>query len=169
MYEQIKKLADEAMALQNKDRMDAALRDISVVCGGQLADSVALGSCELKVTQRNERPVDAIARMAHEVNRAYCAAIGDDSQPAWEDAPDWQRQSAISGVMAHMEGDLTPEQSHESWMAQKAADGWIYGPVKDAEKKEHPCFLPYAELPPEQRVKDYLFRAIVQLAKGGAK
>lgn len=32
MYQQIKQLADEALALQNKDRMDAALRDISALC-----------------------------------------------------------------------------------------------------------------------------------------
>jgi hypothetical protein len=32
MYQQIKKLADEALALQNKDRMDAALREISGLC-----------------------------------------------------------------------------------------------------------------------------------------
>lgn len=32
MYQQIKKLADEAVALQNKDRMDAALREISALC-----------------------------------------------------------------------------------------------------------------------------------------
>ena len=33
MYQQIKRLADEALALQNKDRMDAALREISALCG----------------------------------------------------------------------------------------------------------------------------------------
>lgn len=32
MYKQIKALADEAIALQNKDRMDAALREISGIC-----------------------------------------------------------------------------------------------------------------------------------------
>lgn len=32
MYDQIKQLADEALALQNKDSMDAALRKISVLC-----------------------------------------------------------------------------------------------------------------------------------------
>lgn len=32
MYEQIKKLADEALAIQNKDRMDAALRQIGAMC-----------------------------------------------------------------------------------------------------------------------------------------
>ena len=43
----------------------------------------------------------------------------------------------------------------------KADEGWKYGPVKDADKKEHPCFLPYHNLPLEQRMKDYLFGAIV--------
>jgi DNA-binding SARP family transcriptional activator len=32
MYEQIKQLADDALAVQNKDRMDAALREISALC-----------------------------------------------------------------------------------------------------------------------------------------
>lgn len=32
MHTEIKKLADEALALQNKDRMDAALREISALC-----------------------------------------------------------------------------------------------------------------------------------------
>jgi hypothetical protein len=30
--------------------------------------------------------LEQIARVAHEVNRAYCQALGDQSQPAWEDA-----------------------------------------------------------------------------------
>jgi hypothetical protein len=32
MYEKIKTLADEAIALQNKNRMDAVLREISALC-----------------------------------------------------------------------------------------------------------------------------------------
>jgi hypothetical protein len=103
-----------------------------------------------------------IARVAHEVNRAYCQAIGDDSQPSWAEAPDWQRISAISGVAFHLTNpDATPEGSHEKWLEQKRADGWRYGPTKNPETKEHPCFVSYGELPPEQRAKDYLFRAVV--------
>lgn len=105
-----------------------------------------------------------IARVAHEVNRVYCASIGDHSQPAWEDAPQWQKESAIAGVDFHLANpDATPENSHESWLAQKQADGWKFGPVKDPEKKEHPCFVPYLELPVEQRSKDYLFRGVVHI------
>jgi hypothetical protein len=33
--------------------------------------------------------------------------------------------------------------------------------VKDPEKKEHPCFVPYESLPAEQQAKDHLFKGIV--------
>ena len=107
--------------------------------------------------------VTRIAKQAHEVNRAYCASLGDYSQPSWEDAPDWQKDSAINGVRAHLADPLmTPDQSHKSWMAQKEAEGWKYGPVKDPEKKEHPCMVEYIDLPVEQRTKDYLFKGVVE-------
>lgn len=102
-----------------------------------------------------------IARIAHEVNRAYCEAMGDDSQPTWENAPAWQRESALLGVELHTSGDHGPEASHESWMAQKVADGWKYGPEKNPEIKEHPCMVPFSELPKEQQAKDFLFRGVV--------
>jgi hypothetical protein len=106
-------------------------------------------------------PVE-IARVCHEVNRAYCQALGDTSQVAWEQAPEWQRQSAIVGVEFNLANpDAPPSASHDSWLAEKTRDGWKYGPVKDADKKEHPCFVPYDELPVEQKAKDYLFKATV--------
>ena len=111
-----------------------------------------------------ESIVEHVAAVAHEANRSYCEALGDESQVAWMDAPDWQRESAKNGVRFHVETvDAGPASSHESWLAKKAADGWKYGPVKDAEKREHPCFLPYDELPDDQKAKDSLFIAVVDL------
>lgn len=111
-----------------------------------------------------------IAKVCHEANRAYCESIGDNSQPKWEDAPDWQRQSAENGVKFNQANpDVPPSASHDSWLAEKAANGWKFGPVKDPEKKEHPCFVPYAELPIEQRRKDALFKAIVGALSGDEK
>ena len=108
---------------------------------------------------------EEVAQICHEANRAYCLAIGDDSQLPWEECPDWQKESALMGVDLHASGeDHGPEVSHESWMAQKLADGWVYGEVKDAEKKEHPCIVPFADLPVEQQAKDYIFAAIVRTA-----
>lgn len=111
--------------------------------------------------------IEQVARVCHEANRAYCQTIGDDSQPTWDQAPQWQKDSAINGVKFHVAhlsaGDRpSPSASHESWMKQKADEGWKFGPVKDAAKKEHPCFVPYNELPLDQRMKDYVFAAIAE-------
>jgi hypothetical protein len=123
----------------------------------------------LREQMHGAHPLDAIARVCHEVNREYCRALGDDSQPSWEDAPEWQRASARMGVDLHLMGDFGPEASHISWLKQKEAEGWKYGPVKDADKKEHPCYVPYDELPPEQQAKDYIFRAIVHALRPRAE
>lgn len=106
---------------------------------------------------------EAIARVCHEVNRAYCASLGDTSQASWEDAPEWQRKSAITGVEFTLANpNAKPSNSHESWLAEKERDGWKLGPVKDPIAKEHPCFVPYEQLPAEQKAKDYLFQAVVR-------
>ena len=103
-----------------------------------------------------------IAHTCHEINRAFCNSIGDTSQPKWDDAPDWQKSSAVAGVKFHLDNpDAKPSDSHDSWLKVKLADGWVYGPVKDADKKTHPCIVPYTELAPEQKSKDYLFIAVV--------
>ena len=109
--------------------------------------------------------VEKAARIAHEVNRVYCHSIGDDSQPTWENAPEWQKQSAIEGITLHWKvlaegGIVPPAASHESWLREKRRTGWKYGPVKDAGRKEHPCCVPYDELPMDQKRKDYLFGAV---------
>jgi hypothetical protein len=106
--------------------------------------------------------IQEIAMVAHEVNRAYCVATGDDSQVDWFDAPVWQRESAILGVYAIFTGRVSsPSESHSSWLRQKEKDGWVYGPVKDVEAKKHPCMVSYDELPIEQKVKDALFFTLV--------
>jgi hypothetical protein len=107
------------------------------------------------------KPTD-IAKVSHETNRAYCQVLSDYSQPSWETAPEWQRISAIKGVEFHLANPGSqPSHSHEEWLKEKEATGWKYGPVKDPEKKEHPCFVPYDKLPPAQKIKDDLFVAIV--------
>ena len=81
----------------------------------------------------------------------------------WCDAPSWQRESAIKGVEYTINNiDATPEDSHENWMKQKIEDGWVFGSVKDAKLKEHPCMVDYDKLPTEQRSKDYIYQAIVK-------
>jgi len=110
--------------------------------------------------------IEQIAKVAHELNKAYCESIGDTSQPTWEDAPEWQKSSAVNGVKFHLENPTAgPSASHDSWLKQKEEEGWKYGEVKDPEKKEHPCFVPYEKLPTEQKAKDYIFRQVIHSLK----
>jgi hypothetical protein len=128
----------------------------------------------LSILEQGERYVESfggdvalkvreIAKVTHEVNKAYCEAIGDFSQVPWEQAADWQKESAIKGVTAVLDGTAnSPEEQHAAWSAEKVATGWMFGEVKDAEAKTHPCLVPYEQLPQAQKVKDFLFRAVIK-------
>lgn len=106
--------------------------------------------------------IEHIAKLAHEANAAYCRSLGDNSQPPWENAPEWQKKSAINGVLFHIENPLAAAQtSHENWFKQKQEEGWHYGPEKDAERKTHPCMVPFGDLPVHQQIKDHIFRSVV--------
>jgi hypothetical protein len=104
---------------------------------------------------------ERIAWTAHEANRAVQAQNGDDmpSLP-WICEPRSLRRTAVAGVRRVLTG-LTPEQNHEHWLADKLAQGWSYGNIKDPEKKTHPCMVPWADLPASEKRKARLFHAIV--------
>lgn len=96
-----------------------------------------------------------IATVCYAANKAWNDLRGEDTLPF-----DEVRDSIIDGVRGAREGN-TPEQSHENWLAFKVEHGWVYGERKDPVAKTHPLMVPYGDLPPEQRVKDDLFLAIV--------
>lgn len=103
-----------------------------------------------------------IARVCHEVNKAYCESMGQVAK-SWEEAPEWQKSSAIKGVAYHLENPLSrPADSHEAWLKLKLKEGWRYGDLKNEEERTHPCILPYEKLPMREQTKDYLFIAVVR-------
>ena len=106
--------------------------------------------------------IEDVARVAHEVNLAYCQSIGDYSHVEWDKAPQWQRDAAIRGVEIHLKDNLTPDVSHKQWMFGMIADGWTFGQQKDPEAKKHPCLVHYPYLPREQQIKDHIFVAVVR-------
>jgi len=46
------------------------------------------------------------------------------------------------------------ENAHENWAQERMAQGWQHGPRRDDDKKQHPCLVPYADLPDSERVYD---------------
>ncbi|MBR6789802.1 MAG: Ryanodine receptor Ryr [Oscillospiraceae bacterium] len=53
--------------------------------------------------------------------------------------------------------------THEIWAAGRVAEGWHWGPVRDDVRKEHPCLVPYDELPESE--KDYDRRTSMETLK----
>ncbi len=109
---------------------------------------------------------EQVAKLCHEANAEFCRAHGDTSQQIWEMAPAWQRESAINGVKLHLANPGLPDSaSHEAWMDEKLSHGWVFGELKDTEKKTHPCLVPFDQLPLMQQRKDALFKAIVEACR----
>jgi hypothetical protein len=119
----------------------------------------------LNVVEKQLDPERVIncAIACHEANKAWCEANGDNSQKHWEQAEEWQQKSAIAGVMFKLKNVMArPEDQHNAWCESKTNEGWVYGEVKDADKKTHPCLVPYDQLPEFQKTKDKLFVQTVE-------
>lgn len=102
------------------------------------------------------------AMACHQANKVFCEANGDNSQKDWDEAEQWQKDSAIKGVQFRIDNpNAGHDAQHNSWMQEKLDQGWVYGEVKDADKKTHPCIVAFENLPLFQQKKDALFCAIV--------
>jgi RyR domain len=124
--------------------------------------AVSSGSDTLDGMEPNDSNIILlIAAACHQQNRLYCLMLGDSSQVHWDDAPQWQRDSALEGVR-HALQDPRPEASHQRWVDKKTAEGWSYGPIKDPDKKLHPCLVPFGDLSAVQQRKDIIFIEMVQ-------
>jgi len=44
--------------------------------------------------------------------------------------------------------------AHDIWARQRLADGWRFGVERNDQRKEHPCLVPYDELPESERQYD---------------
>ena len=50
--------------------------------------------------------------------------------------------------------ELMAENVHDVWAQTRMEQGWTYGPKRDDAQKKHPCLVPYAELPEEEKLYD---------------
>ena len=43
---------------------------------------------------------------------------------------------------------------HEVWAQSRMEQGWTYGPERNDQLKQHPCLVPYEELPEVEKAYD---------------
>ena len=43
---------------------------------------------------------------------------------------------------------------HEVWAQSRMEQGWTYGPERNDQLKQHPCLVPYEQLPEEEKAYD---------------
>jgi hypothetical protein len=107
------------------------------------------------------------AKVAHEVNRAYCESMGDDSHVPWAEAPDDHKGIVIKAVQDIASNpSISVAESHALWCRHRKQDGWVYGNEYDFAKRIDPCIVPYNDLPEERRTVDALFGAAVRVVLG---
>jgi hypothetical protein len=127
MYQKIKALADEAIALQNKTRMDAVLREISALCNPELRRQLA--DAELLVSA----PTGFRRLTAEQFEAAEAAQHKSRNDPALGDGYEMKiygtakTYDSEAEMIADIQGapspvfPLTPEQQvrHEARQAAK--------------------------------------------------
>jgi RyR domain-containing protein len=50
--------------------------------------------------------------------------------------------------------ELLARNVHDVWAQERLAQGWTYGPARDDSKKQHPCLVPYEQLPESEKQYD---------------
>lgn len=50
--------------------------------------------------------------------------------------------------------ELLAKNAHEVWARQRLAEGWRYGAERSDARKEHPCLVPYEQLPESEKEYD---------------
>ena len=103
-----------------------------------------------------------IAEVRHIGWVAYQIAVGQEYN---EKINNDQMDSLLDGIeYLDANPDTTPEENHNNWMRMKESQGWVYGPVKDFEKKTHPDLVLFHGLPEVEQRKDINDAVIHKLA-----
>ena len=50
--------------------------------------------------------------------------------------------------------EFLAKNTHDIWAQQRIAEGWQYGAERNDERKEHPCLIPYEDLPESEKEYD---------------
>lgn len=113
--------------------------------------------------------IEIITQTVHAAIRAWAKALDGRDMPAWDDAPQWMRDSTMESVQFVLDHpDAGPGAQHRQWMEQKQKAGWTFAPTRDDELKYHPSLIPFEDLPLSEQKKDRLVCAIVMALRDEA-
>jgi ryanodine receptor 2 len=65
---------------------------------------------------------------------------------------DTSRVTLDEGILELTE--LLARNVHDIWAHRRLSDAWRFGPRRDDAKKEHPCLVPYEDLPESEKEYD---------------
>lgn len=60
---------------------------------------------------------------------------------------------ALSGELQTLT-ELLAKNAHEVWARTRLEQGWSYGEKRDDARKQHPCLVPYEDLPENEKTFD---------------
>jgi len=104
------------------------------------------------------------ARRCHEVCRKFDELSGIEGIRPWEELEASEQGYIVEAVIALRSGGVNASRAHDVWVDRMIKDGWIYGKTLNEEAMTHPDLIDYRSLPPYQKTKDKLFKAIAKQA-----
>ena len=75
--------------------------------------------------------------------------MNDKYTPMPIDTSDITLPEELDILIEHMSRNV-----HEVWAKNRISQGWQYGKQRNDDFKQHPCLVPYDELPESERVYD---------------
>lgn len=105
---------------------------------------------------------DKICELCHLANNELMIANNETPCGNWDTLDSHLKQMTRDSVSVIIDKpNITAEDIHNTWMTNKAKDGWVYGDIKDANKKTHPLMIPFADMNAIDKAKDQSFIDIV--------
>lgn len=104
----------------------------------------------------------------YETARLQAASVNAPIIPEPWSTRDWAfRSQMVQHVAFMMSPDrfTDPGIAHDSWWDAYEKLGWMYGPVRDPDKKTHPDMIPFSELGWQERIKDAVYIALCEIAR----
>lgn len=97
---------------------------------------------------------EEIAQILYIVIKSINDCIGEETKPFnYED---------LAQNIFDITDSTQPQDNHNRWMKHRLQDGWVYGHIKDVEKKITPYLVSYKQLPQVTRIKDHIAVELVK-------